>query len=55
MVIKDNGSGAKKIVPGYGITQMKERVAIINGKISFDGKNGFTIVVDIPAEGDMYD
>lgn len=55
MVIKDNGTGAKKIVPGYGITQMKERVAIINGKISFDGHDGFKIVVDIPAEGDTYD
>ncbi len=55
MIIKDNGTGAQKIVPGYGITQMKERVAIIDGKISFDGQNGFTIVVDIPAEGDMYD
>lgn len=55
MVIKDNGLGAKKIIPGYGITQMKERVAIINGKISFDGQNGFNIVVDIPVEDDSYD
>jgi len=55
MVIKDNGLGAKKIIPGYGITQMKERVAIINGKISFDGQNGFKIVVDIPVEDDSYD
>ena len=55
MVIKDNGLGAKKIIPGYGITQMKERVAIINGKISFDGQNGFNIVVDIPIEDDSYD
>lgn len=55
MVIKDNGLGAKKIIPGYGITQMKERVAIINGKISFNGQNGFKIVVDIPVEDDSYD
>ena len=55
MVIKDNGLGAKEIIPGYGITQMKERVAIINGKISFDGQNGFKIVVDIPVEDDSYD
>lgn len=55
MVIKDNGLGAKKIIPGYGITQMKERVAIINGKISFDGQKGFKIVVDIPVEDDSYD
>ena len=55
MVIKDNGLGAKEIIPGYGITQMKERVAIINGKISFAGQNGFKIVVDIPVEDDSYD
>lgn len=55
MIIKDNGLGATNFRPGYGITQMKERVAIINGKISFDGKNGFTTKVEIPIEGDTDD
>lgn len=52
MIIKDNGSGAVNFKPGYGITQMKERVAIINGRINFEGKNGFTIKVEIPIEGE---
>ena len=36
------------IRPGFGITQMKERVAIINGKITFDGSQGFLVSVMIP-------
>ncbi|WEV39987.1 sensor histidine kinase [Lactobacillus sp. ESL0681] len=55
LLIKDNGSGTPKIKPGYGITQMKERVAIINGKISFDGSNGFVTKVEIPMEGEIND
>lgn len=55
MIIKDNGCGTVNFKPGYGITQMKERVAIINGKISFNGNNGFTTKVEIPIEGDTDD
>ncbi|WP_236160304.1 sensor histidine kinase [Lactobacillus delbrueckii] len=46
--IQDNGTGVKMIRPGFGITQMKERVAIINGKITFDGSQGFLVSVMIP-------
>ena len=48
LTIRDNGVGIKMIRPGFGITQMKERVAIIGGKISFNGDNGFLINVIIP-------
>lgn len=46
--IQDNGAGVKMIRPGFGITQMKERVAIINGKVTFDGRQGFLVSVVIP-------
>ena len=32
--IQDNGTGAKNFKPGFGITQMRERVAIINGQMT---------------------
>ncbi|MDF7638112.1 sensor histidine kinase [Lactobacillus sp. ESL0791] len=53
--IQDNGKGCAQIKPGYGITQMKERVAIINGQINLDGKKGFITTVEIPKEGETND
>lgn len=55
MVLHNNGKSAAKFKPGFGLTQMKERVAIINGQISFDGHNGFTTTVLIPKKGSESD
>lgn len=55
LLIQDNGTGTPHIKAGYGITQMKERVAIIDGKISFNGNNGFSTKVAIPKEGSTND
>lgn len=54
-LIQDNGMGTTHIKAGYGIIQMKERVAIIDGKISFNGNNGFSTKVAIPKEGSTND
>ena len=35
LYIKDNGIGCSEISYGFGLKQMKERVAIINGKVKF--------------------
>ena len=48
--IQDNGSGCKEIHKGFGLTQMKERVEIINGTVSFNGDNGFLTCVRIPIQ-----
>lgn len=54
--IKDNGIGCEKIKLGYGLKQMKERVAIINGTVEYDGSEGFLTVVKIPMQrGENYD
>lgn len=54
--IKDNGIGCEKIQYGYGLKQMKERVAIINGTVQYDGSSGFLTVVEIPVQrGENYD
>ncbi|MGM9941055.1 MAG: sensor histidine kinase [Bulleidia sp.] len=53
--VQDNGSGCKEIHYGFGLTQMRERVAIINGNVSFNGENGFLTMVRIPLQkGEKY-
>ena len=47
----NNGKSETHIKPGYGITQMRERLTIINGTVEFDGKKGFTTVVKFPKVG----
>lgn len=46
--IKDNGTGCKEIHKGFGLRHMAERVSMLNGKIQYDGNNGFTIIAKIP-------
>lgn len=50
LYIFDDGAGCSKIVKGYGLTGMEERVAKLGGKISFgsDGENGFNIIAELP-------
>lgn len=48
--IDDNGFGASNIQPGYGLTQMKERIAAIHGSICFDGSDGFITVIQVPLQ-----
>ena len=49
--IQDNGIGCQDIQYGFGLTQMKERVAIINGEVYFSGNDGFLTIVKIPIQG----
>lgn len=54
--IQDNGIGCSDIHYGFGLKQMKERVAIMNGKVEYDGSNGFLTIVKIPIQrGEYYD
>ena len=56
LIIHDNGIGCQDIHYGFGLKQMQERVTIINGKIKFNGENGFLTEVCIPLEkGEVYD
>ena len=48
--IQDNGIGCQDIHYGFGLKQMKERVAIINGHVEFNGNNGFLTQVRIPIQ-----
>ncbi|MEE5987827.1 sensor histidine kinase [Ligilactobacillus equi] len=43
--IVDNGRGSQEIKPGFGLTQMQERLAIIGGKVTYQGDHGFKIKV----------
>lgn len=55
IIMQDNGSGCKKIHYGYGLKQMHERVAILNGTIHFYSEEGFRTVVEIPKIGGKKD
>ncbi|HEM6116468.1 TPA: sensor histidine kinase [Streptococcus suis] len=48
MSIQDNGVGAEDITFGYGLMQMRERLAIIGGRIAFNGNDGFKTMIHIP-------
>lgn len=54
--IQDNGQGCEEIHYGFGLKQMRERLSMINGKVTYDGHHGFLTVVTIPIqEGELYD
>ena len=55
IIMQDNGSGCKEIHYGYGLKQMHERVAILNGTIYFYSEEGFRTVVEIPKIGGKKD
>lgn len=46
--IQDNGIGCTDIHKGFGLRHMAERISMLNGRISYDGTNGFTIIAKIP-------
>lgn len=50
LIVEDNGFGCEKIVPGYGLVQMKERVAAIHGSVDYDGSDGFTTRIKVPLQ-----
>ncbi|WP_341358250.1 sensor histidine kinase [Georgenia sp. M64] len=50
----DDGAGARRIVPGNGLTGMRERVEELGGEVSFASApgEGFTVMIRLPAAGD---
>ncbi|MDP4094521.1 MAG: histidine kinase [Bacillota bacterium] len=50
--ILDNGTGAKIIKKGLGITGMEERSLSLGGKLIVDGSHGFSVIMLLPIEGD---
>ncbi len=55
IMIEDDGSGAEKVIEGYGLKGMRERLDELNGYFDYGSKNkGFFIKALIPA-GDIYE
>lgn len=46
--IRDNGVGCEEIQPGFGTEHIRERIALLNGTVVFDGSHGFLVDVTIP-------
>lgn len=50
ILVEDNGTGCQTIKPGYGLIQMKERIAALHGSVEFDGSHGFTTSIVVPLQ-----
>lgn len=48
IIIEDNGIGCKYIEEGFGLHHMKERVALLQGKLRVYGTEGFVLIVELP-------
>lgn len=48
IIVQDNGTGCDHVEYGYGLTQMKERLAMIGARVQFISVNGFRVIVEIP-------
>lgn len=56
LTIQDNGIGCAKIQPGFGTEHIRERIALLNGTVAFDGSHGFLVDATIPIRwGEEYD
>lgn len=56
LLIKDNGIGCEHMKKGFGTRHIKERIEMLKGTVSFDGKDGFTVTARIPIRwGETYD
>ncbi|MCS4487888.1 sensor histidine kinase [Streptococcus sciuri] len=50
LIIQDDGIGFETLHFGYGLTQMRERLAIIGATVVFRSEDGFKTIVDIPRQ-----
>ena len=48
IIIADDGTGCSTIMPGFGLTHMKERLAILGGTLKFRSVNGFVVEATLP-------
>lgn len=56
LIVRDNGIGCNDIQVGFGIKHIKERIEMLKGTVTFDGRHGFTVTAHIPIRwGEMYD
>lgn len=46
--IKDDGAGCINITKGLGLSGIEERTTNLNGKVIFDGSNGFSVIILLP-------
>lgn len=55
VTIQDDGVGFDELHYGYGLTQMKERLADIGGKVEFINAGGFRTYIEIPRNEGVMD
>lgn len=48
--LKNDGDNCSEIIKGVGLKSMEERIHMLGGSINFEGKEGFSIYIEIPVE-----
>ncbi len=46
--VRDNGSGCGKVVPGFGLRHMQERMSMLGGGLQYESRDGFCIRAEFP-------
>ncbi len=46
--VRDNGSGCGKVVPGFGLLHMQERMSLLGGSLQYESRDGFCIRAEFP-------
>ena len=49
--IADDGVGCPKVIPGFGLRHMQERLCLLHGTATYRSGAGFTVDVTIPLSG----
>ena len=51
LTLQDNGVGFEQLNYGFGLKQMRERLTIIGGRVTFENRNGFYTRIELPLNG----
>lgn len=50
VAVSDDGKGAVHLTEGIGLQGMRERIECIGGDLSYEGRDGFTVVCRLPVQ-----
>ncbi|WP_410515264.1 sensor histidine kinase [Paenibacillus sp. BR2-3] len=53
LIVKDNGEGASRLIPGFGVESMKDRIESVGGKFEIvsSPSEGTIVYCQVPVRG----